>query len=390
MISVAEAQDAILKLVAPVATEEVALRKAVGRVLAQDAVATRDQPPFAGSAMDGYAVRTQDVQTGAILDVIGEAAAGSRFDGSVGPKQAVRIFTGAPVPNGADRIVIQEDVIAEAGKITIGDTLDAGPYIRPAGGDFKTGSTFPAGRRLTPAHISLLASMNLPQVTVARRPKIAILATGDELVMPGESPNPDQIVSSNGFGLAALLEQAGASVSLLPLARDTLDSLKNLFEMTQGSDLILTSGGASVGDHDLMAQMGSELGLDRAFYKVAMRPGKPLMAGKFKGTPLIGLPGNPVSAMVCGQIFVLPALRRLLGLSTVFCDTHSAPLAGDLRANGPREHYMRAYFDGTSLHVFDRQDSSLQKELAEANVLAVRAPKDPARSKGDFLNFIWL
>ena len=389
MISVEEALGHIFALISPVDTETVPLREAAGRVLREDIVARRDQPPFAASVMDGYAVRHADVAPGATLTVIGEAAAGHAFPGTLSDGQAVRIFTGAPIPDGADRVVIQEDVSRAGDKITLGQTLDSSRYIRDLGTDFKVGTRLPAGRRLTPAQIALAASMNVPTLTVARRPIVALIATGDELVMPGETPGPDQIIASNSFGLAALLEAEGAEVRLLPIARDTKDSLRAIFELAQGADLVVTIGGASVGDHDLVGQVVEDFGMDRSFYKVAMRPGKPLMAGKLGTAAMVGLPGNPVSSMVCGHIFLRPALRALQGLPAAALPRTTATLAAPLDENGPREHYMRAHRDADGrVTAEDRQDSSLMTVLAAAECLIVRAPRDPARSEGERVEIV--
>ena len=287
MITVTEALDRLFALATPLATEEVALRDAAGRVLRSPIVATRSQPPFAASAMDGYAVRAADLTPGADLAVIGEAPAGRRFDGSVGPGEAVRIFTGAPMPEGADTVLIQEDTERSSLGVKVIDVPSAGDNVRPAGGDFRAGDRIDAPRRLGPNDIALAASMNAARLTVTRRPEVAILATGDELVMPGDTPGPDQIVASNAFGLKALFEAEGAKARLLPIARDTVPSLQSALGLTAGADLIVTIGGASVGDHDLVAQAAESLGMDRAFYKVAMRPGKPLMAGRLRGTPMV-------------------------------------------------------------------------------------------------------
>ncbi len=392
MISTAQALDAIFALLSPLPVERVPLRQAVGRVLAEPAIANRDQPPFAGSAMDGYAVA--EATPGAVLHVIGTSQAGARFQGRVGPGQAVRIFTGAPVPDGTTRVVLQEDVARDGDQITLGPKLDASTHIRPAGGDFQTGSVLPAATRLTPRHIALLASMNLPVVAVHRRARVALISTGDELVMPGDHPGPDQIIASNALGLEAMLGPlgAGAEVQLLPIARDTPDSLRTVLRLAEGADLIVTIGGASVGDHDLVAKVTRDEGLERAFYKVAMRPGKPLMAGRLRDAALIGLPGNPVSAMVCARIFLRPALDVLHGLPAQAPRRRTLPLTQALPANGPREHYMRARIvdiDGVPhLAPFDRQDSSLQSVLAEADALAIRPPNDPARAAGDLLAYI--
>jgi len=324
--------------------------------------------------------------------VIGEAAAGHGFAGSVGPEQAVRIFTGAPVPAGATRVIIQEDVTREGDVITLGDRLDTGTHIRPAGGDFQIGDAVSAPRMLRPADLALLASMNCAQVPVTRQPTVALIATGDELVMPGEAPNDDQIIASNTFGLKAMFEAAGATVRMLPIAKDTESSLGLALDMAQGADLIVTIGGASVGDHDIVGKVAANQGLERSFYKVAMRPGKPLMAGRIGRSVLVGLPGNPVSSMVCGDIFILPMLHKMLGLGAKPRVRVSGALAQALPKNGPREHYMRARFDPLTgaVSAFDRQDSSLLTVLSEANALIVRPVNDPERAVGDIVDYIVL
>ena len=387
MITTDQALTHLFGLVAPLPVETVPLRQAAGRVLAQSVNARRDQPPFAASAMDGYALRNANV-VNRHFTVVGEAAAGHAYSGQIGPQQAVRIFTGAPVPNGADRVIIQEDVVADGHSITLNDDLDTGLHIRPAGQDFKSGDAFNAPRVLTPSDIALLAAMNFAQVPVTRKPVVAIIATGDELVQPGEAPRDDQIIASNSFGLAALLEANGADVRLLPIARDTVPSLALAFDLAVGADMIITIGGASVGDHDLVGEVAQAKGMNRAFYKVAMRPGKPLMAGHMGTAAMIGLPGNPVSAMVCGHIFVLPVLRKLLGLAAAPAPRRNARLANSLMPNGAREHYMRARVDADGVYVFDRQDSALLTVLADANCLAIRPPNDGARLPDDILEII--
>ena len=388
MITVDEALEALFALVTPLPGEEVPLAGAVGRVLASDVAARRDQPPFAASAMDGYALREDEVRHGARFDVIGEAAAGHGFDGSVGPGQAVRIFTGAPLPEGASRVIIQEDVTRSGDQITLNDDLDPKPHIRPRGCDFRIGEVMGAPRVLRPADIALLASMNRATVPVTRRPVVALISTGDELVMPGETPGPDQIIASNTFGLKALLEGLGARARILPIARDTIPSLETAFGLAAGADLVVTIGGASVGDHDLVGQVAGRMGMDRAFYKVAMRPGKPLMAGRMGGAAMVGLPGNPVSAMVCGQVFLAPMIRAMLGLGAHRTPRLRARLAAPLPQNGPREHYMRARLTPGGLVAEARQDSSLLSVLAEADALLVRPVHDPARAVGDMVEYL--
>ncbi len=388
MISVADALSRILALAQLLPTEEIALMDAAGRSLAAPVVARRAQPPFASSAMDGYAIPTASVATADRFTVIGESAAGRRFDGVLGAGQAVRIFTGAPVPDGGKRVIIQEDVTRIGDQITIRESLDTALYIRPAGGDFNIGDALNAPRCLTPIDLSLIAAMNCPRVSVFRKPEVALIATGDELVMPGDSPSPDQIIASNSFALKALLERHGAHVRVLTIARDTESSLTQAFEMAAGADLIVTTGGASVGDHDLVAPVAERLGMARSFYKVAMRPGKPLMAGKLGEAVMIGLPGNPVSSIVCAYIFILPLLQKMLGQKGTAQPRNKTPLSGDIGPNGPREHYMRAVLTDGKVSPFSRQDSSLLTVLSEANCLIVRAPNDRARKAGELVETI--
>lgn len=383
MITVEDARSLLFDLVSPLETESVSLHEAAGRVLAQDVSATRDQPPFPASSMDGYALKSAEVELHAMFKVIGESAAGRRFNGTVGPGQAVRIFTGAPVPQGADFVVIQEDTERRGDLITISDEPGAKSNIRPAGIDFKVGHKITAPRILRPEDVALMAAMNVPTVPVARKPVVALISTGDELVMPGETPGPDQIIASNTFGIKALLENEGAHVRILPIARDTVASLETAFGLTTGADLVVTIGGASVGEYDLVADVSKNLGMERSFYKIRMRPGKPLMAGRLNGTAMVGLPGNPVSAMVCGYLFLLPMLRRMLGIEQVLAPFQHARLTEPIGKNGPREHYMRAVLSEDGIRACADQDSSLLSVLAQANALLVREPNDPARPAGD-------
>ena len=390
MITVEQALEQLFALVTPLPVEHVPLQDAAGRALAQPVTANRDQPPFAASVMDGYAMRNSDAMPGAQLTVIGEAAAGHAFNGTVGPGQSVRIFTGAPMPDGADRVVIQEDVSQSSGGIKINSALDPAPYVRAKGADFQAGSRIASPHILRPADIALLASMNIAKVPVARRPVVALIATGDELVMPSEAPEADQIIASNSFGLKALIESQGAETRLLPIARDSFASLETVFDLAAGADLIITIGGASVGDHDLVAKAAEHRGLQRSFYKIAMRPGKPLMAGRMGDSVMIGLPGNPVSSMVCGQIFVLPLLNAMLGLGQSAASRKTAKLACNLPANGPREHYMRAQLTPDGISPFERQDSALLGVLAQADALLIRPIKDRARQAGEQVEYIAL
>jgi molybdopterin molybdotransferase len=390
MITVEEALARCLALCQPRPAETLALRHAAGRVLAAPVTARRDQPPFPASAMDGYAVAAGP-KAGDRYSVIGEAGAGHAFAGRVGAGQAVRIFTGAPVPEGAGHVVIQEDVTREGDTITLRDGLDAGTNIRPAGQDFRAGATV-GPRLLRPNDLCLLAAMNHATVPVTRKPVVAIIATGDELVMPGEEPAPDQIIASNAFAIAALVEQAGGEARLLPIARDTEAELLTVLMLADGADLIVTIGGASVGDHDLVGRVAESLGLERAFYKIAMRPGKPLMAGRLRGVPMLGLPGNPVSSIVCAHLFLLPMLKSMLGLPDPAPAPLTARLAHDIPANGPRAHYMRARLtrgDGPPLIApFERQDSALITILTEADALLVRPVADGPRKAGEAVDYL--
>ncbi len=388
MISVDQALDALFKLVTPLPVETVPLIRANNRVLAGAVSATRDQPPFAASAMDGYAVRSQEVIPGARWAVAGESAAGHGFDGVVDQGQALRIFTGAPLPAALDHVVIQENVTVDGTTITLVDGPNDTPYVRPKGADFAKGTQMSFPRKLRPADIALLAAMNVASVPVARKPTVAIIPTGDELVQPGETPGPDQIIASNSFGLAAMLEDAGADVQLLPIARDRATALQTVLGMAEGADLIVTIGGASVGDHDLVGATAIEMGLNQEFYKVAMRPGKPLMAGRIRESALVGLPGNPVSAMVCGEVFLKPMVDILLGLPAKARTKHSAVLSHDMPANGPREHYMRANVDGHTVTVAAKQDSALLTVLQTANALVVRPANQSNLKKGDSVDYI--
>ncbi|QOL79863.1 molybdopterin molybdotransferase MoeA [Pseudooceanicola spongiae] len=392
MITVSEALSALFSLTKTLPAETVPLRAAAGRVLAETVTAGRDQPPFDGSAMDGYAVNGSDAQPGAQFRVTGESAAGHRFDGTAGPGEAIRIFTGAPMPKGTNRVVIQEDVRRDGNMITLGDRLDRGDNVRPAGADFRRGDKMQAPRLLSPSDLALLASMNIAQVRVARRPEVALIATGDELVLPGETPGPDQIIASNTFALEALFRSLGARTRMLPIARDTRASLRAAFTMAQGADLVITIGGASVGDHDLVGTVAEELGVQRSFYKVAMRPGKPLMAGQMSAETgsamMIGLPGNPVSAIVCGHVFVAPVLRAMQGLPACAAKLYAAALSQPLAANGPREHYLRGRITPEGIFAADRQDSSLLSVLSDADALILRAPNAPAAVAGETVHYI--
>ncbi|GAB5446495.1 molybdopterin molybdotransferase MoeA [Gymnodinialimonas sp.] len=392
MISVEDALRACLDLAAPIGSETVPLSDAGGRVLTEPVTATRDQPPFSASAMDGYAVRDVEAIPGRRLKVVGEAPAGHYWRGTIGPGEALRIFTGAPLPEGTDRVVIQEDVERDGDRITLARSLGSGLNVRPSGADFVAGDAMAAPRRLSPADVALAAAMNAPRLSVSRKPAVALIATGDELVTPGEVPRPDQIIASNTYGLKARIEAEGAEARLLPIARDKRESLEQVFDLASGADLIVTVGGASVGDHDLVGDVAAARGLERAFYKVAMRPGKPLMAGRLGDAVLLGLPGNPVSAMVCGELFLIPMLHAMMGLPAGPRPRLRARLGVDLDANGPREHYMRAEVTpGDDLPVivpYSRQDSSLLTVLSGASGLMVRPVDAPRARVGDIMEYV--
>ncbi|MBW6505727.1 MAG: molybdopterin molybdotransferase MoeA [Rhodobacteraceae bacterium] len=390
MISVEEALARVLALCGPVRSEAVPLRAALGRVLAAPAVATLTQPPFDAAAMDGYAITAADHHPGRTLRLIGEAGAGHGFDGTLGPGEAVRIFTGAPVPQGADRVLMQEDVQRAGDHITLPAALDARRHIRPRGQDFAEGQTVAAPLRLTPRHLGLLAAMNVATVTVARRPTVAVIATGDELVMPGEAPGPGQIVCSNSFALAAMAEEAGAEARLLPIARDSEAALRQAFALAADADVIVSSGGASVGEHDLVGKVAAELGMARAFWQVAMRPGKPLMAGRMGNAAMLGLPGNPVSAFVTARLFLVPLLAAMQGLPGGHAPRRTR-LAQDVAANGPRTHYMRARLtegDAPMIAPFAEQDSAILRLLTEADALLIRPAGDGPRAAGAWVDYL--
>jgi len=395
VISVEEARTRLLKLVQPLAPEQVALPDAFGRVLAEDVVARRTQPPAALSAMDGYAVRAADVaRVPARLKVVGAAPAGKSYDMPVGPGEAVRIFTGAPLPIGADAIVIQEDTERDGDIVVVREGAPKGRYVRPAGLDFTAGAIeLKAGRRLTARDIGLAAAMDRPWLMVRRRPRVAILSTGDEIVMPGDPIGPNQIVSSNSLALGAFVAACGAVPIQLGIAADTADAVKQAAEGARGADLLVTTGGASVGEHDLVKDALGADGLELDFWKIAMRPGKPLMVGRYREAAMVGLPGNPVSTLVCALIFLKPALERLCGLDPAAAPPLTARLAIDLPENDRREDYLRSALaraaDGElEAKPFERQDSSMMSLLARSDCLVIRPPHAPPARKGEHVTII--
>jgi molybdopterin molybdotransferase len=389
LLAVEEALHRILDGVEPTPSESVQIAATVGRTLAAPLAARLTQPPFNASAMDGYAVRAADIgRLPATLTVIGQAAAGHPFAGSVAPGQAVRIFTGAAVPSGADAIVIQEDVVRDGASISVREGTPEGSNIRTKGFDFRIGDALlEAGRRIGPREVSLAAAMGYGELPVRRRPRVAVLATGDELVPPGGSLGPGQIIASNHLGVSALAEANGAEARLLGIARDTRESLDAHIAQAADADVIVTIGGASVGDHDLVAPVLEARGMALAFWKIAMRPGKPLMFGRLGQARVLGLPGNPVSAIVCTRVFLVPLIHALLGRPDRGQGLRPARAAVALEANGPRSHYMRATSrtgrDGVpEVTPVRSQDSSLLAPLALADCLLVRPLSAPAVPAG--------
>ncbi len=391
LLPVAEALQRILSSATTLDSEDVDLLHVRGRTLAATVTSKLDNPPFNASAMDGYAVRAADVATvPASLNVIGEAGAGKPFSGKLGKGEAVRIFTGGRVPEGADAIVIQENVTASGASITVQETAARGANIRPQGQDFAKGETLlEPGRRLTARDVLIAASSGHAKLAVTRKPVVAILSTGDELVTPGTPLGPGQISGSNAYGLAAVVETAGGEARFLGIARDSLASLEEFIAVSEGADILVTSGGASVGDHDLVRPALENAGAKLDFYKIAIRPGKPLFFGsRFSGGKLqycLGLPGNPVSALICSRVFLVPLIGKLLGRETPF-ESLEAVLAEPLPANGTREHYMRGLLDLNSasprVTPFKNQDSGLIKSLQRANCLVVVPADAPAQAAG--------
>jgi len=391
LLPVDEAKSRILAGVKPLPAETVKLDRALGRVLARDLKATRDQPPFAASAMDGYAVRAADIASApARLKVIGIAPAGHAFAGTVRTGEAVRIFTGGPVPRGADTIVIQENTETDGDHVVIKQAPVPGHSVRGKGLDFRKGETLiKSGMRLDASAIGLAAAMNLPVLPLRRPPKVTLFTTGDELVPVGGKPNPDQIVSSNSIALAAFIRNFGGIPRDLGIIPDRLAATVRAIGRAQGSDILVTTGGASVGDHDFVREALIAAGIGIDFWKIAMRPGKPLMFGRKGSLRVIGLPGNPVSALVCARLFLKPLLDALLGLPPE-PEPRLARLAVAMAANDMRQDYVRAVLTadaegGLTVRPFPRQDSSMLRTLVEATGLIIRPPRAPAAPAGSLV-----
>ena len=378
MITLEQALEQAFSLVSPLGTEQVDLANAHGRVLAIDAVAGRDQPPFPAAAMDGYAVCGQANS----YKIIGESAAGAGFAGTVSTGEAVRIFTGAPVPNGTTRVIPQEMCARiednADDSLTVSNNPEQPPdYIRPQGADFAQGFVLSAPVRLDSPQIALLAAMNCARVSVRRKPVIALVSMGNELVSLGDKPNANQIIASNALAIRALLDKHGAVGKITPIAADSPHGLHATLAQCGDADLIVTLGGASVGDYDIIGQMVRAGALETLFYQVAMRPGKPMLAGRYQGRPMIGLPGNPVSALVCAMVVLVPVVRAMLGFAGAPMPERLVKSGGAIAANnGGRAHYMRAVVRNDAgaerVFVFERQDSSLLAVMERANCLVVR------------------
>jgi molybdopterin molybdotransferase len=389
MISVTEARTRILEELAATPAEIIPLMEGAGRVSAAPVVARLSHPPADVSAMDGYAVRSEDAAPGARLTLIGAAPAGHPFAGKVGTGEAVRLFTGSVVPEGADSILIQENASLADGVVTVNEPTAPGRHIRPLGQDFRAGETLiPVGQRLNPRSIGLAAAGGHAWLTVHRRPRIVILSTGDEIVLPGEPVPPGGVVSSNGPALAALVRVAGGEPVLLPTAADDIAAIAAAADAARGAEMLLTTGGASVGDHDLVQAALAGRGMVLDFWRIAMRPGKPLMHGRLGDVPMLGLPGNPVSAIVCAILFLLPAIAKLSGLPGDPPVAETVRLGAKLPANDIREDYIRASLltqvDGLWVaEPYAKQDSGMISRLAAADALIIRPPFAPACAVGE-------
>jgi molybdopterin molybdotransferase len=390
VISVEEALARLLALIDTLPAEQIGLADGLGKVLAEDVAARRTQPPFAASAMDGYAVHADDVGRVPVeLHIVAEVPAGAGFGGHVANGEAARIFTGAPIPAGTDTVVIQEDTERNGDRVRVLEAAPRGRYVRHEGLDFAEGEVLlTGGRRLTARDIGLLAAMNRPWLFVRRRPRIGILSTGDEIVMPGDPIGPHQIVSSNSLGLGAIIATCGGIAVQLGNAPDDSATLRRIAAAARGVDLLVTTGGASVGEHDLVREALAADGFELDFWQIAMRPGKPLMVGRYHGVPMLGLPGNPVSTCVCALLFLMPAIEKLSGVAATGAAAATARLGAALSANDRRQDYLRARLargadGGDEVFAFEVQDSSMMRLLAEADCLIVRPPHAAAAAAGE-------
>ncbi len=396
LMPVDEALAKVLAAGKPLRVERIKLEDSLGRVLAKDVVAKRDQPPFPSSAMDGYAIRHEDLAAAATrLELIGISAAGHAFKGRLKKSQAIRILTGAPLPAGADTIVIQENVSLDGKHILVREAPALGRNIRPQGLDFKKGDVLiEAGTQVAARDIGLMAASNAAFISVKKRPRIVLFTTGDELVLPGQRPRADQIVSSNSHALAAMAAAWGADVINLGIVADSMKATRAAIAKATGADILVTTGGASIGDHDYVQEALKRSGVNIDFWKIALRPGKPFMFGTKGKLCVTGLPGNPVSALVCARIFLKPLLLKMMGLDPADKPV-MARLGTPLPANDERQDYMRATLksepDGTRIvDVFTKQDSSMQRTLRNADCLIVRPPHAPAAEKNSLVPVLLL
>lgn len=393
MISVELAYVKIFEIVSETTKSEmVPLSNSLGRILADKVKSQRNLPPFTASAMDGYALHEDDVFCGSKVRIIGESSAGNGYRDFVHRGETVRIFTGAPVPLGTNKVIPQESTKTQNGWMIVDKEVGPNNYIRPEGFDYLAGYGVDEFQLITPELLLLISSMNHPEIPVITKPTVAIIPTGDELRMPGDAQSADTIVASTGFGLLSLLKQAGANPHLMPISSDSEASLHSALKLCEDFDIIVTLGGASVGDHDLVLPVASKLGLNLAFHKVAVQPGKPLLAGKLFGKPFFGLPGNPVSAMTCTYLFLIPAIMSILRLGQLYPKPFMARLEHPLEKSGRRKHYMRAVLDNEGdekkLFVYSQQDSSLISVLAKSNALVVRPPFDGSKKAGEKVKYI--
>ena len=392
MISKKEALTLLLSLAKRMPVESIAINNCFERVLANSLEAKCTHPPTDVSAMDGYAMNKLDKKAGRVLKIIGESAAGKSFPNALKRGETLRIFTGASLPAGSNCVVIQEDVTRENEKVTLNKNIDQNDFVRSKGFDFVQGFKVKAPVRLKPATISLLAAMNYSEIPVFKKPNVALIATGNELISPGGLIGPDKIVSSIPYGLSAMLQSFGAVPTIFPIAKDDFTDIKNKLSDAKTYDLILTIGGVSAGNYDLVKRAAQEIGLKIKFHMVAMKPGKPLLAGELASCPLIGLPGNPVSAMVCSQLMVKPLINKMLGIDSEFSTKVQARLTKPLPKNGAREQFIRGTISISKNELMvsplDRQDSSLLSELRKADVLIVRPQNDPSLSTNELVDII--
>jgi len=395
LLPVADALKTIIDAISPTKNEVVPLSQANGRILAHDIAAVFDQPPFDGSAMDGYALNAQDGQLGAKLKVVGVSAAGEAFDGTLTTGQCTRIYTGAPMPKGANAVIMQEKITRDGNTITLEDDVVAGQNVRDKGNDFALGDVLIGmDTKLSPFHLALAAAANHPTLQVRKAPKMTLVATGDELVVPGSTLQKDQIIASNGFGLTPLFSHFGADVKDGGIIKDDRETLKSELKrlLDEKPDILVTTGGASVGDRDYVKEVLEELGVDLSFWKIAVRPGKPLMFGTKGKTTIFGLPGNPVSALVTGTVFVVPAIKAKLGQAPEHMIVQ-LPLAAEMSSNGPRQHYRRAKLikqsDGTlGVDPNIQSDSAHLTSLSQSDAFVVQPPLCKGKAEGDLVDVL--